>query len=128
LVRDYIGTLSEYADCLVDKDRDSSGLASSINQVDTKQSSYKEDRKTRTEKKNLIKKLERDMERIESDIQKLKEKKSTIQIELDRSADKGWSVLADLSDQINKISDDIDNKEQRWLEMAEQLETETNVE
>jgi ATP-binding cassette subfamily F protein uup len=68
------------------------------------------------------------MERIESDIQKLKEKKSTIQIELDRSADKGWSVLADLSDQINKISDDIDNKEQRWLEMAEQLETETNVE
>ena len=124
-IRDYVGSLSEYAECLVDMEHGTLGISSIVNDVDNKQISYKEDKKARTEKKNLIKKLERDIERIESDIKKLKQKKDSIQVEMDLSIDKGWSVLADLTNQMNKISEDIDNKELRWLDMAEQLESET---
>ena len=122
MIRDYAGTLSEYAECLVEMEQGPQGLLSNDHNLDSKQGSYKDDKKARMEKNNLIKKLERDVERIESDIQKLKRKKDTIQTEMDHSADKGWSVLAELSNQMTKLSEEIETKELRWLELAEQLE------
>ncbi len=115
IIKDYDGSLSEYAECLV---------VDQTPKAEEPLVSYKDEKKTRTEKRNLVKKLERDIEKIESDIQKLKSKKDNLQLEMDNSTDKGWSVLADLSNQICKIGEDIENKELRWLELSEQLESE----
>ena len=124
-IKDFVGTLSEYAEVLVDMEQSSYGQPSKVVDTDNKPV-VKEDKKTRTEKRNLIKKLERDIEKIESDIPKLKQKKDALQLEMDRSVDKGWSVLAELSSQMSMIGDDIENKELRWLELSEQLETEAS--
>lgn len=124
IIKDYVGSLSEYAECLVGMEQGTNGQLQKATNAEEKPTLYKEDKKTRTEKRNLIKKLERDIEKIESDIQKLKQKKDVIQIEMEKSAEKGWSVLADLSNQINQIAEDIENKELRWLELSEQLESE----
>jgi ATP-binding cassette subfamily F protein uup len=124
-IKDFVGTLSEYAEVLVDMEQGSYGQPSKVMDTDNKPV-VKEDKKTRTEKRNLIKKLERDIEKIESDIPKLKQKKDALQLEMDRSVDKGWSVLAELSSQMSMIGDDIENKELRWLELSEQLETEAS--
>ena len=43
---------------------------------------------------------------------------------MDESTEKGWSALADLSKQMSKIGEDIENKELKWLELSEQLESE----
>lgn len=126
LIKDYVGTLSEYAECLIDLEQGTHGKQSNVLDVDNKTVLSKEDKKTRTEKRNLIKKLEREIEKIESDIQKLKLKRDTIQVEMDRSVDKGWSVLAELSNQLTMIDEDIENKETRWLELSEQLESESS--
>lgn len=84
----------------------------------------KDDKKSRNEQKNLMKKLEREIEKIESEIQKLKPKKEAIQSEIDLSSDKGWSILALLTEKLNKISEEIESKEARWLELSDQLDAE----
>jgi len=86
------------------------------------QNDFKNDKKMRTDQKNLMKKLEREIEKIDLEIQKLKSKKDAIQAEIDLSSDKGWSVLADLTDKLNNISEEIDSKEARWLELSEQID------
>lgn len=42
---------------------------------------------------------------------------------MDDSADEGWTVLADLTEKMSKITDEIDEKEMEWLEIADSLET-----
>jgi len=121
---DYDGSFSEYAECLVGMEQGSFGQTFNVTGTEETFVSYKEDKKTRTEKRNFIQKLERDIEKIESDIKKLKNKKDALQIEMDESTEKGWSALADLSKQMSKIGEDIENKELKWLELSEQLESE----
>jgi ATP-binding cassette subfamily F protein uup len=88
------------------------------------QRDYKDVKKSRTDKKNIIRKLERDIEKIETEIKKLKEKKDSIQVEMDNRSNEGWSILADLSNKMNIIDEEIEIKESRWLEYSDQLEYE----
>ena len=69
-----------------------------------------------------MKKKKRELGRIEPAIDRLKEKASGIQAEIDSSADEGWTVLADLTDRLNAVNDEIDGLEMEWLEMAEDLQ------
>jgi ATP-binding cassette subfamily F protein uup len=43
-------------------------------------------------------------------------------MEIDTSSEKGWTVLADLTDKLQKVNDEIDVKEMEWLELSEVLE------
>ena len=97
--------------------------ATSIGNVnDDRKVSYKEDKEKRLERRNSIKKMKREICKIEPAIEKLRAKVNRLQAELDDSADKGWTVLADLSETLQKVNDDIDEKEMEWLELAEILE------
>lgn len=122
LVKDYLGSLSDYAECLVEQEK-SDGTASSSAAADAdRKSSYKEDKQKRNERRNAIKKMKRDLDKLDPAIEKLKAKAEMIQKELDDSSDEGWTVLADLTEKLQKVNEEIEEKEMEWLETAEALE------
>jgi len=126
-IKDYLGSLSDYAECLIDQEKGApigDGAAVSTKGVTDKKESYKEDKEKRVERRNAIKKMKREMSNLEPAIEKLKAKAVKLQEELDNSPAEGWTVLAELTEKIQGINDEIDEKEMRWLELAEELETE----
>mmetsp|Transcript_16704 Transcript_16704/g.36341 ORF Transcript_16704/g.36341 Transcript_16704/m.36341 type:complete len:530 (+) Transcript_16704:28-1617(+) len=124
IVKDYVGTLSDYADALTEQEsaKEASSHVSSAAQA-KKQVSYKEDKERRVERRNAIKKIKREMGNLEPNIDKLKAKAAEIQTEIDNTdSSEGWTVLAELTEKMNKLAEEADEKEMRWLELAEELE------
>lgn len=126
VIKDFQGTLSEYGSCLVElenqKIQGASGDLSEIDSADAKQT-YKEDRAKRNEVRNFIRQTKKEMTKIERSLDKLKAKAAEAQSEIDAtSSDAGWTVLAELTDKLNAINEEIDEKEMMWLELGEQLE------
>ena len=66
--------------------------------------------------------MKRDIDKIEPVLEKLRAKVIILQMEIDTSSDKGWTVLADLTDKLQKVNDEIEAKELEWLELSEVLE------
>jgi len=123
VVKDYIGSLSDYAECLVEQEDSNDGDSNSATVgSDNKKASYKEDKGKRLERRNAIKKMKRDLGKIEPAIEKLKAKVQVVQTEIDNSAEEGWTVLADLTEKLQTINEEIEEKEMEWLEVAETLE------
>ncbi len=93
-----------------------------MDSVDAKQN-YKEDRAKRNEVRNFVRQTQKEMTKIERSLDKLKAKAAEAQAEIDAtSSDAGWTVLAELTDKLNAINEEIDEKEMMWLELGEQLE------
>ncbi|KAL9186085.1 hypothetical protein ACHAXT_005323, partial [Thalassiosira profunda] len=122
VVKDYLGSLSDYAECLVEQEKSVGVESGSASNDDAKKTSYKEDKAKRFERTNAIKKMQRELGKIEPAIEKLKAKAEGLQKEMDSSADEGWTVLADLTEQLQKVNEEIDDRELEWLEVAESLE------
>ena len=122
VVKDYLGSLSDYAETLVEQEDQEAG--SSATSVDgAKKTSYKEDKAKRNERRNALKSMRREMSKLEPAIEKLKTVASELQNEIDNSSEEGWTVLADLAEKLQKTNDQIEEKELMWLEIAEELET-----
>lgn len=122
VVKDYLGSLSDYAETLIEQEDQEAG--SSATSVDgEKKTSYKEDKAKRNERRNALKSMRREMAKIEPAIERLKVEAQKLQIEIDNSAEEGWTVLADLAEKLQKTNDRIEEKELMWLEIAEELET-----
>lgn len=127
VIKDFQGTLSEYGSCLVElenqKIQDSlSGDSDESGSTSTKEN-YKEDRAKRNEVRNFIRQTKKEMTNIERSLEKLKPKAVDVQSEMDStSSDAGWTVLVELTDKLNAINEEIDEKEMRWLELGEKLE------
>ena len=128
VVKDFQGSLSEYGSCLVElenqKIQDSlTGESNDNVSTETKQRNHKEDRNKRNEVRNFIRQTKKEMTNIERSLEKLKPKAADVQAEIDgTSSDAGWTVLAELTDKLNAINEEIDDKEMRWLELGEKLE------
>jgi len=120
-VKDFNGRLSEYASTLVELENESIGEPRVGESVERK-ASYKEDRAKRNEIRNTTRRAKKDMDNLEKSIEKLKENAKSIQQQIDDSGKEGWTVLADLTEQLNKTNEDIDAKEMQWLELAELVE------
>jgi ATP-binding cassette subfamily F protein uup len=121
-VRDFLGSLSEYASTLVDIENES--LASSLHRDDSDQKKLfnREDKAKRNEVRNVIRKAKKDMNSLERDIDLLKDQSESFQREIESGTEKGWSVLAELTEKLNSVSAAIEEKELRWMELAEQVE------
>ena len=63
VVKDYLGSLSDYAECLVEQENASDATTTSSNTVVDK-ISYKEDKQKRLERRNSIKKMKRELGKI----------------------------------------------------------------
>jgi ABC transport system ATP-binding/permease protein len=130
-VIDFPGTLSEYASTLIEHENESiftsqSSRESSVldgNGRSTGKESYKDDKAKRNEYRNNIRQMKKDMDNLEKSTEKLKRESIKKQKEIDEnSSSAGWSVLAALTDEVNKIKETIERQEMQWMEFAEQLE------
>lgn len=124
VVKDFGGTLSEYASCLVELENQKIQQSSDggNDAADNKQQ-QKEDRAKRNEVRNFVRDAKKEMLNIERSLEKLKAKANELQGKIDStSSDEGWSVLAELTDKLNFVNEEIDEKEMRWLELGEELE------
>jgi len=126
-IKDYQGSLSDYAEILADQEAThnarGSGPATTTIDSATRKALQKEEKEKRTATQNLVQKYKRQLNSIEAATEKLKAKAVEVQKEIDKS-DNGWSVLAELTKKIQSITDEIEEKEMRWLEIAEALEQE----
>ena len=74
-------------------------------------------------RRNATRKLRREMDNLEPAIERLKAEAAEVQEEIDGTpAEEGWTVLAELTDRMNGLSERAEEKEMRWLELAEELE------
>jgi ATP-binding cassette subfamily F protein uup len=135
VVKDYQGTLSDYSDAIGEMElmKQSSSPSSSGNQssggaaAQSSQSSglsAKEEKENRVAKRNMLQKYKRELNTLEPAIEKLKAKSVDLEKQISGKSDEGWSVLADLTEQMNVLQNDIDEKEMRWMELAEIMEEE----
>ena len=124
IVKDFQGTLSEYASCLVELENEKvkSQISSEKDAGTDKKQNYKEDREKRNKVRNFIRNAKKEMINLERAMEKLKVEAEKIQSEIDNSTEEGWSVLADLTSKLENVNLDIEEKELRWLELAEELE------
>lgn len=118
VVKDFQGSLSEYASCLVELENDK--VQSQI--TGDEKANYKEEKEQRNKVRNFIRQAKKEMINLERALEKLKTKAESIQSEVDNSSKEGWSVLADLTAQLEELNTKIEEKELRWLELAEELE------
>ena len=118
-MKDYLGSLSDYAECLIEQENKEDAAAKPAVAKETPKA---EDKAQRVARMNSIKKMKKDLAKIEPLIEKLKAKAAELQSSIDSSSDEGWTVLADLTDSLNKVEEEIEEKELEWLELAEQLE------
>jgi ATP-binding cassette subfamily F protein uup len=121
VVKDYLGTLTDYAECLIEQENESD-IPAAVVDSDAKKASYKEEKTQRLEERNRLKKLKRDLSKIETTIEKLKAEAGEYQTKIDNSSDEGWTVLAELTEKMNKVNEQVEEKEIEWLEIAEELE------
>ena len=128
VIKDFKGSLSEYGSCLVELENQKiqDSMSNELTErplTNSKQRNYKEDRAKRNEVRNFIRQAKKEMTNIERSLEKLKSKAADLQSEIDAtSSDAGWTVLAELTDKLNSINEEIDDKEMRWLELGEQME------
>jgi ATP-binding cassette subfamily F protein uup len=128
VVKDFQGSLSEYASCLVDLENEKiqsqmGGGVGGESSVEEKKKSNKEDRAKRNEVRNFVRQAKKDMNNLDNAMEKLKAKAEGVQSEINNaSSNEGWSVLAELTDQLNQLNEQVEEKEMRWLELAEELE------
>ncbi len=124
LVKDFTGSLSDYAECLVELEtNDMTTISSSISSEEgDKQQTYKEDKQARMQKMNELKKNKREMQNIDRALDKLKKEIAILEKDIENSAEEGWTKLAELTDKMNGKKEDMDEKEMRWLELAEMIE------
>jgi ABC transport system ATP-binding/permease protein len=121
-IKDFSGSLSEYASTLIELENQSLKLPSSNDDDRDKKASYKDERANRNEVRNTIRQAKRSMENLENSMEKLRCKAALMQKEIDDSGSAGWSVLAELTNKLDEINDEIEQQELRWLELAEQME------
>lgn len=119
-IKDFQGSLSEYASALIELENTSYNQKTDLNP--SKKANYKEDRAKRNEIRNAARRAKRDMDIMEKSLERLRVKAAMIQQEIDESGDEGWSVLADLSERLNQVKQEIEDKEMAWMELAELVE------
>ena len=117
-VKDFTGSLSDYAECLFEIE----SAGGSESSGGDKKSNYKEDKQKRMQQANQLKKDKKEMKNLDNKMEKLREEITVLEAKIEASSDEGWTVLAELSEKVNAMKEDIDEKEMRWLELAEAIE------
>jgi len=119
IMKDYTGTLSEYAETLIE-------VEANVFEKETKvvynKADYKEERQKRNTQRNMLRQMQKDTDKLDKSMKKLRDKAAKIQEEIDGSTDEGWTVLAELTEKLQSITDTIEEQELQWLEYAEVLE------
>mmetsp|Transcript_30263 Transcript_30263/g.39919 ORF Transcript_30263/g.39919 Transcript_30263/m.39919 type:complete len:758 (+) Transcript_30263:46-2319(+) len=130
IVKDFVGSFTDYL--AIEQERQALQQAQSSSKkptLDTQQ--FTSDQETATEqadeeapaeeKKKLSYKERKEYTNLEAQIEKLTEKQSKLEIELEAASNEGqgYSELMDIQTKLDKVTEEINEKEERWLELAE---------
>jgi ABC transport system ATP-binding/permease protein len=127
-IKDFQGSLSEYASALVEIENQSipGSSPSKVTLSSTGQDKDVNDEKlAAAEKKeqiNRVRQAKKDMDKLDRAVEKLREEAKTVQNDLDNSSDEGWTKLAELTNTLTALNDEIEEKEMQWMELAEVVE------
>jgi ABC transport system ATP-binding/permease protein len=129
-VKDFRGSLSEYASALVEIENQSlPGSSLSPSSSPPSSSGYDYDATDekitaaeRREQINKVRQAKKDMDKLDRSGEKLREKAKAVQKELENSSEEGWTKLAELTETLTALNDEIEEKEMLWMELAEFVE------
>ena len=128
IIKDYQGSLSDYSEAMEEMDAVVQGAGSTQSTIaGTSILSPKEEKELRVARRNALQKSKREFNSLEPAIEKLKASAVKIQAEIESKSNEGWSVLAELTDKLNALENEIEEKEMRWMELAEILEQEESL-
>ena len=82
----------------------------------------------RNKERNTLRRAKKDMDNLEGSIEKLKAQATELEASMSQKSNGGWSVLAELTEKLQKVNEQIEEKEIQWMELAEQLEEASEVE
>ena len=124
-VKDYLGSLSEYADCLIEQENARIEGVTTVNKDGDsveRQAKHKEDKVTRNNRRNALKKRKKECNNAENVMEKLKVKAAALQAEINGLNGEGWSVIDEMTTKLTSVKEEIDAKEILWMELAEEIE------
>ena len=112
-IKDFVGQYSEYREFIKEQE-EAARMSQRATQPTTPQNSRTHD----TSKRKLSYKEQRELEQIEADLISLGEERQTLERELS-SGTLPYDQLSAISQRIEAIIAEIDEKEMRWLELNE---------
>lgn len=113
-IKDFVGSFSEYRE---KKKSDKQETKNEIIEQKTDGSTSKITSPQPTTKKKLSFKEQRELEILEKEMPNLEAQKAKLLEQLNNETD--YETIAQISNQLQKISDDLEEKELRWLELQE---------
>lgn len=113
-VRDFPGNYSQYR--IKQKEEEEKQKETIV--VSTPKTIVESNTQTKNEKRRLSYKEQRELEQINKDLEKLQNEKKQIEAQL-ASSDLSYDEISKLSNRIGEITDLLDEKEMRWLELSE---------
>ncbi|MBK7476814.1 MAG: ABC-F family ATP-binding cassette domain-containing protein [Haliscomenobacter sp.] len=111
-IRDFNGDYTEYREIQKEREREMRRQERSVQQK------AKEEQKAQVSKPGLSFEQRKEMNKLEKEIQKLEEKKTMVSDQFN-STDLTPDRIRDLSVELNQLSGQIEEKELRWMELAE---------
>jgi ABC transport system ATP-binding/permease protein len=124
-IKDFRGSLSEYASALVEIENQSIPGSSPSSSTPPSYIDANDEKIAAAEKKeqiNKVRQAKKDMDKLDRAVEKLRVKAKTVQKALDSSSDEGWTELAELTATLTALNDEIEEKEMQWMELAEVVE------
>lgn len=129
IINDFTGSLTEYSEALAEKDKraenagggSSSGSSSaspSSSSFSSSSASNELDKKARVQKMNELKKAKREMQNIETQIEKWRTEIESLDKKIEESSEKGWTYLAELTEKKDAINEKVDDKGKYTREVA----------
>ncbi len=113
-IKDFVGRYSEYREYMREEQAEQRKSAAAAE----KPSAVQPQRVRKEEKRRLTYKEQRELEQIEADLSTLSDQRRALEEQLS-SGTLGYDELTAISQQIEKIIEEIDVKEMRWLELSE---------
>jgi len=117
-IKDFPGSYSQYRQWLEEQTPVREAKKSNV-EAQTKQDD--DNQATSKEKKKLSFKEKREFEQLEEEIAKLEQTKSELETAIN-SGESDYQKLTEWSDELSKVNNQIDDKSQRWLELAEYVD------
>ena len=118
LVKDFIGSYSEYREYIKEYEAEQKSLARAQEKAEKSKAAKTETAETPAKKRKLTYKEQREMEQIEKDLEALGAEKEGLEALL-ISGTLAFDKLQEVSERIGKIMEETDEKEFRWLELQE---------
>ena len=118
LVKDFVGSYSEYREYIKDYEAEQKSLARAQEKAEKSKTSKPESVETPARKRKLTYKEQREMEQIEKDLEALGAEKEGLEALL-ISGTLAFDKLQEVSERIARIMEETDEKEFRWLELQE---------